>query len=75
MDNFIFYQTLMLKPMLQSIDYHCPDYKYNILQNYLTHVYIDQDVPSIWIKELCKKIKFSWRMPTDDYSSESAGDD
>jgi hypothetical protein len=72
MENFIFYQILMLKPMLQSIHYYCPDYKHSILQNYLTQVYNKQDVPAIWIKELCKKIKFSWRKPNDDYSSESA---
>jgi hypothetical protein len=75
MDNFLFYQILMLEPMMKSIDFACPDYKHAILQYYLTNVYVEQNVPSIWIEELCRKIKFNWRKPYDGYSSESASED
>ena len=75
MERFIFYQTLMLSSMIKSIDFSCPDYSHAIIQNYLTNVYIEQDVPSIWIHVLCKRLKLKWRKPTDDYSSESTSAD
>lgn len=65
----------MLTPMIKSIDEAYPDYIYGILQNYFTNVYVDQNVPAIWIEELCRKIKFKWKKPYDGYSSESTNED
>lgn len=75
MERFIFYQTLMLMPMIESIDRVCPNSRDTIIQNYLLNIYTQQDVPAIWINLLCKRLKLYWSKPTEDYSSESTNDD
>lgn len=77
MERFLFYQTLMLEPMIKSIDFACPDYKESILNYYLTNIYVDQDVPTIWIQILASKLNILWKIPTNDYdySSESTNED
>jgi hypothetical protein len=73
MDIFVRRQLAVMNLMIKIIDKSFPEMRNKIIVDYLTELYVEQNVPRLWIEALSNKLKIVWEAPCD-YSSESSCD-
>ena len=67
LENFIYYHILILKPFLKCAKKHTQNTN-RILIDYFDELYIEDDIPALWIETLSKTLKVYWKAPSDDLS-------
>lgn len=67
LENFIYYHILILKPFLKCAK-HYTQHTNRILIDYFDELYIEDDIPALWIETLSKTLKVYWKAPSDDLS-------
>jgi hypothetical protein len=67
LENFIYYHILVLKPFLKCAKNYT-QHTNRIATDYFNELYIDDDIPALWVEALSKALNIYWKAPSDDLS-------